>query len=376
MDTFVDSSWYFFRYCSPGAETMVDARADYWMPVDQYVGGIEHAILHLLYSRFWTKVMRDLGLTKTREPFAHLLTQGMVLNHVFFRKGVAGGITYFAPDEVELIRDDQSRIVSAKSLKDGEPVEYDGIGTMSKSKLNGVDPQALIEKYGADTARTFMMFAAPPEASLEWNDSAVEGVYRFLRRIYAFGVDQHDTLVRGRTLSSGVMAKAGKAQLDARRVLHETLRQGLGDFGKYQFNTVVAAGMKMLNALVDLKPGNGDEEARAFFAAEGFSLLLRLLSPIAPHVTEYLWRELGYGNDILTAPWPQVDETALKRDTIDLVVQVNGKVRGQISVPADATKEAIEQAAINDESVQRFAEGKPIVKVIVVPGRLVNVVAK
>ncbi|MGE0081726.1 MAG: leucine--tRNA ligase [Thiohalomonadaceae bacterium] len=375
MDTFVDSSWYFFRYCSPGAGVMVDERADYWMPVDQYIGGIEHAILHLLYSRFWTKVMRDLGLTRTREPFANLLTQGMVLNHIFFRKGAAGGIEYFPPDEVEVTRDEQGRIVSVKARADGQPVEYGGIGTMSKSKLNGVDPQALIEKYGADTARTFMMFAAPPEASLEWNDSAVEGIYRFLRRIYGFARDNREAIARGRD-AADALAQATGAQKDARRAVHENLRQALADFGKYQFNTVVAGCMKMLNALTDLKADAGAQAAHEAVSAEGFSLLLRLLSPIAPHLTQHLWSELGYGADILTAAWPQVDEGALQRDSIDLVVQVNGKVRGQISVPAGADKAAIEAAAIADANVQRFVEGKPIAKVIVVPGRLVNVVVK
>ncbi len=375
MDTFVDSSWYFFRYCVPGAEVMVDERADYWMPVDQYIGGIEHAILHLLYSRFWTKVMRDLGLTKTREPFANLLTQGMVLNHIFFRKGAAGGIEYFPPDEVEVSRDEQGKIVSVKAKTDGQPVEYGGIGTMSKSKLNGVDPQALIEKYGADTARVFMMFAAPPEATLEWNDSAVEGIYRFLRRIYGFARDNREAIVRGRDGGDG-LAQATGVQKDARRAVHENLRQALGDFGKYQFNTVVAGCMKMLNALTDLKADAGPQAAHAAVIAEGFSLLLRLLSPIAPHLTQHLWSELSYGTDILMAAWPQVDEGALQRDSIDLVVQVNGKVRGQISVPAGADKAAIEAAALADANVQRFVEGKPIAKVIVVPGRLVNVVVK
>ena len=353
MDTFVDSSWYYARYCSNDAETMVDARAAYWMPVDQYIGGIEHAILHLLYSRFWTKVMRDLGLIKADEPFANLLTQGMVLNHIFSRRSNKGGIEYFAPDEVELVRDAGGHVTGATSLKDGHPVDYGGIGTMSKSKRNGVDPQALIEEYGADTARFFMMFASPPEQTLEWSDSGVEGAYRFLKRVWAFG-----HALKNRT--------PGQKASSLRRDIHVLLKQANYDLGKMQFNTVASAAMKMLNAL---EKSVGDAHER-----EGFSILLRLLSPITPHVCHVLWQKLEFGDDILAAPWPKPLDEALVQDEIELVLQVNGKTRGSVCVPASADRAAIEAAAIATDAAQKFMEGKPAKKVIVVPGRLVNIV--
>ncbi len=368
MDTFVDSSWYFFRYTSHDAKTMIDSRADYWMPVDQYIGGIEHAILHLLYSRFWTKVMSDLGLTQVREPFKNLLTQGMVVAPTFYLEGSDGRKQWFNPTDVAVTTDDKSRPISATLKRDGQPVVMGGIEKMSKSKNNGVDPQALIEQYGADTARIFMMFAAPPEQSLEWNDSGVEGAHRFLKRLWSFGTENAKSIAAGKAALPG---DASDAATLARREIHEALKQALGDFGKYQFNTVIAACMKMLNALGKVH-GKGMESVHH----EGFSIVLRLLSPIAPHITHTLWRELGYGNDILEAPWPVVDESALKRDTIELVVQVNGKLRGQVSVPANADKNAIEQAALADANVQKFIEGMAITKLIVVPGKLVNIVVK
>jgi leucyl-tRNA synthetase len=353
MDTFVDSSWYYARFASAGAPTMVDNRAPYWMPVDQYIGGIEHAILHLLYSRFWTKVMRDLGLIDYEEPFANLLTQGMVLNHIFSRRTDKGGIEYFAPEEVELVRDEGGHVTGATSKADGKPVDYGGIGTMSKSKRNGVDPQALIEAYGADTARFFMMFASPPEQTLEWSDSGVEGAYRFLKRLWAFG---HALTAQ----------TPGEKASSLRREIHLLLKQANYDLGKMQFNTVASAAMKMLNAL---EKSAGDPHAR-----EGFSILLRLLSPITPHVCHALWRELGFGADVLTAPWPEPLAEALVQDEIELVLQVNGKTRGSVRVPASADRAAIEAAAAASEAAQKFMEGKPAKKVVVVPGRLVNIV--
>ncbi|MBI4999064.1 MAG: leucine--tRNA ligase, partial [Rhodocyclales bacterium] len=357
MDTFVDSSWYYARFASAGAPTMVDSRAPYWMPVDQYIGGIEHAILHLLYSRFWTKVMRDLGLVDYDEPFANLLTQGMVLNHIFSRRTEKGGIEYFAPEEVDLVRDEGGHVTGATSKTDGKPVDYGGIGTMSKSKRNGVDPQALIEEYGADTARFFMMFASPPEQTLEWSDSGVEGAYRFLKRLWAFG----------HALKSRASDKEASS---LRREIHLLLKQANYDLGKMQFNTVASAAMKMLNAL---EKSAGDAHER-----EGFSILLRLLSPITPHICHALWRELGYtegGGDILAAPWPEPLAAALVQDEIELVLQVNGKTRGSVSVPAAADRAAIEAVAVASEAAQKFMEGRPAKKVIVVPGRLVNIVA-
>ncbi len=353
MDTFVDSSWYYARFASAGAGTMVDERAAYWMPVDQYIGGIEHAILHLLYSRFWTKVMRTLGLVSYDEPFANLLTQGMVLNHIFSRRTDKGGIEYFAPDEVGLVRDDAGHVTGATAKADGQPVDYGGIGTMSKSKRNGVDPQALIEQYGADTARFFMMFASPPEQTLEWSDSGVEGAYRFLKRLWAFGY-----ALKTRA--------AGQSASSLRRDIHLLLKQANYDLGKMQFNTVASAAMKMLNAL---EKSAGDPHER-----EGFSILLRLLSPLTPHICHTLWRDLGFGDDILAAPWPEPLDAALVQDEIELVLQVNGKTRGSVRVAAGAERAAIEAAAIAAEAARKFMEGKPAKKVVVVPGRLVNIV--
>jgi leucyl-tRNA synthetase len=379
MDTFVDSSWYYARYCCPdSAEAMVDGRVGYWMPVDQYIGGIEHAILHLLYSRFWTKVMRDLGLVDYGEPFARLLTQGMVLNHIFSRRNEKGGVDYLAPEEVELTLDAAGRVTGAVSRADGEPVDYEGMGTMSKSKRNGVDPQALIEEYGADTARLFMMFASPPEQTLEWSDSGVEGAYRFLRRLWAFAAQQEQTVKLALEAQlSGIAQRvdwrrASAAQKDLRREVHLNLRQANYDFQKFQFNTVVSACMKILNALE--KAPRDEPPVHAQLVAEGLSILLRLLSPVTPHICHVLWRELGYGDDILAAPWPEPLEEALARDEIELVLQVNGKLRGHIRVSAGASKEEIELAAIGSEAAQRHLEGKPAKKVVVVPGRLVNIV--
>jgi leucyl-tRNA synthetase len=368
MDTFVDSSWYYARYASGFSDTaMVDAETNAWMPVDQYIGGIEHAILHLLYSRFWSKVMRDLGLVSYDEPFANLLTQGMVLNHIFSRRTDKGGIQYFAPEELDLRHDDAGRVIGATAKSDGQPVAYDGIGTMSKSKRNGVDPQALIEQYGADTARFFMMFASPPEQTLEWSDSGVEGAYRFLRRVWALGHALSDSA----TQAGAVPAGLDPSLQDLRREIHLNLKQANYDLTRHQFNTVASATMKMLNAL-EKAPASGT--GRDAVMAECFGILLCLLSPIAPHITHALWQELGYGPDILQAAWPEPLEDALRQDEIELVLQVNGKLRGNLRVAADASREAIEQAALASEHAVKYMEGKPAKKVVVVPGRLVNIV--
>jgi leucyl-tRNA synthetase len=349
----------------------VDEETSYWMPVDQYIGGIEHAILHLLYSRFWTKVMRNLGLVKYDEPFSNLLTQGMVLNHIFSRKTDKGGIEYFPPDEVVMVKDEAGRITGAKRVADGSAVDYQGIGTMSKSKLNGVDPQALIEQYGADTARLFMMFASPPEQTLEWADSGVEGAHRFLKRVWTFG----DMLSLKTSLSTptekAMPGKLSATLADIRREVHLTLRQANYDLGKHQFNTVASAGMKMLNALEKTL----NEEGGTAVAHEGFSILLRLLSPICPHITHILWRELGYGDDILHAAWPEPLAAALEQDEIELVIQVNGKLRGSLRVSKNADKAILEQLALAHESVQKHLAGAVPKKIIVVPGRLINIVA-
>jgi leucyl-tRNA synthetase len=367
MDTFVDSSWYFMRYCDPtNDEAMVAGGASYWMPMDQYIGGIEHAILHLLYARFWTKVMRDLGLVKIDEPFTKLLTQGMVLNHIYSRKGAKGGIEYFWPTDVEDIHDEHGKVTGAKLKSDGSAVTYEGVGTMSKSKNNGVDPQDLIEKYGADTARLYTMFTAPPEATLEWNDSAVEGSYRFLRRVWNFGAK-----VGAPSDAKAVYGKDAKA---LRLEVHTVLKQVDYDYQRMQYNTVVSGAMKLLNALEGFK-GHAPGDAAA--VREGFGILLRALYPVTPHIAHELWQALGYAaqqGDLLDAPWPKVDEEALKQDEIELMLQVNGKLRGAIHVPAAADKALIEQIALASEAFIKQADGAAPKKVIVVPGRLVNVV--
>jgi len=368
MDTFVDSSWYFLRYaCADQGGKMVDERVNYWLPVDQYIGGIEHAILHLLYSRFWTKAMRDIGLVKIGEPFTRLLTQGMVLNEIFSRKTDSGRIQYFNPVDVELQFDETGKRTGALLKSDNKPVDSGGIRTMSKSKNNGVDPQALIEQFGADTARFFMMFTSPPEDTLAWNDDGVEGAYRYLKRVWKFAADN-------RALFDGSAARVADAPKDARRELHQHLQQANFDYERKQFNTVASAAMKILNLLesdaVAKAPGGG----RTALVREGMSVLLRILSPITPHIAQALWRELGFGAEILDAPWPVVDEAALVRDEIDLVVQVNGKHRGSVRVPADAAREAIERLVVENTGVQKYIAGQAVKKVIVVPGRLVNIV--
>jgi leucyl-tRNA synthetase len=366
MDTFVDSSWYYARYASTfGKDAMVDAETNYWMPVDQYIGGIEHAILHLLYSRFWSKVMRDLGLVGYDEPFANLLTQGMVLNHIFSRRTDKGGIEYFAPEEVELMHDAGGKVTGAKSLADGKPVDFQGMGTMSKSKRNGVDPQALIEQYGADTARLFMMFAAPPEQTLEWSDSGVEGSHRFLRRLWAFAAE-----FEGLGKEAGDLVSLSNDAKALRREIHLTLKQANYDLTRFQFNTVVSAAMKMLNALEK----SGKEQANRAVTQEALSILLRLLSPITPHICHTLWIELGYGDDILTGSWPEPLDAAMVQDELELVIQINGKLRGSMAVPKDMERSAIENLALQQPVVQKYLEGASVKKTIVVPGKLVNIV--
>ena len=369
MDTFVDSSWYFMRYCDPrNTEAMVGDGAKYWMPMDQYIGGIEHAILHLLYARFWTKVMRDLKLASVVEPFTKLLTQGMVLNHIYSRKTEQGGVEYFWPHDVENTFGTDGKIEGATLNRDGSTVTYEGVGTMSKSKNNGVDPQALIDQYGADTARLFVMFASPPEQTLEWNDAGVEGAHRFLKRVWGFGA-KHAEILKGATTPSAGLSEAGKA---LRREVHQVLRQVSFDYERMQYNTVVSGSMKLLNALEACKDADAAPVLR-----EGYGILLRALYPACPHTTWTLWNDLGYAavdGDLLDAPWPEVDEAALLQDQIELMLQVNGKLRGAITVPAGADKAAIETAALASPELLKFAVGAPVKRVIVVPGRLVNVV--
>jgi leucyl-tRNA synthetase len=368
MDTFVDSSWYFMRYCDAGNDkAMVSTGTQYWMPMDQYIGGIEHAILHLLYARFWTKVMRDLGLVKIDEPFTRLLTQGMVLNEAFVRINDQGGKDYHWASDLDIVRDEHANVISAVAKADGRPVAYEGWTTMSKSKNNGVDPQDLIERFGADTARLFVMFASPPEQTLEWNDAGVEGAHRYLKRLWNFGA-KHADKMSSPDSTSGPLSDDVKA---LRREVHSVLRQVQADYERMQYNTVVSGAMKLLNALESFK---GDAPAAL---REGYGILLRVIYPACPHTTWALWNELGFAaehGDLLDAPWPRVDEAALVQDEIELMLQVNGKLRGAIKVAATADKATIEAAALASPDFIRFAEGKHAKKVIVVPGRLVNVV--
>ncbi|WP_288377874.1 leucine--tRNA ligase [uncultured Massilia sp.] len=375
MDTFIDSSWYYMRYTSPGSnEKMVDERNDYWMPMDQYIGGIEHAVMHLLYARFWTKVMRDFGLVKFDEPFVNLLTQGMVLNETYYRKDPADEHkkTWFNPADVELTFDDKGRPQSAVLKADGLPVELGGTEKMSKSKNNGIDPAAQIEQYGADTARLFTMFASPPEQTLEWSNSGVEGASRFLRRVWAYGYAQRERIANA--LKGQQQGSLDDAQKTLRREVHKVLQQADYDLKRIQYNTVVSACMKMLNTLESAKLAEG--VASDAVIAEGFSIFLRLLNPVAPHITHALWTDLGYAavyGDILNVQWPEVDAAALEQSEIEMMIQVNGKLRGSVKVAKDADKASIEAAALAEESVQKFIEGTPK-KVIVVPGKLVNIV--
>ena len=391
MDTFVDSSWYFMRYCdAKNSEQMVADGAKYWMPMDQYIGGVEHAILHLLYARFWTKVMRDLGLLQVDEPFTKLLTQGMVLNHIYSRRTAKGGKEYFWPKDVEHVHDEAGKIIGAKLkvevesadglLPVGTAIDYEGVGTMSKSKNNGVDPQDLIEKYGADTARLYTMFTAPPELTLEWNEAAVEGSYRFLRRVYNFGhkllgINYTPAIMLALGLDSLDDVEFGKDAKALRLEIHTVLKQIDYDYQRMQYNTVVSGAMKIINALEGFKGGETADGQIAMI--EGFGILLRVLYPATPHITHVLWKELGYANkqgDILDAAWPQVDPKALVQDELELVLQVNGKLRGSIRVPASADKAQIEAAALANEDAQKFINGATPKKVVVVPGRLVNIV--
>ncbi len=364
FDTFFESSWYFARYCSPDCDqAMLDERANYWLPVDQYVGGIEHAVLHLLYARFFHKLLRDEGLVRSDEPFTRLLTQGMVVAETYFREDEAGRKHWFNPAEVRVERDERGRFLRATLKADGQPVQFGGMEKMSKSKNNGVDPQALTDRYGADTVRLYTMFAAPPDQSLEWNEEGVEGAFRFLKRLWALALRYAEA-----TPSGG----AALDLRDARRQLHSALQKALFDYERQQFNTVVSSCMTLVNLLYKL---NATEEAERTLLQEGLSIVLRLLAPIAPHITHHLWRALAFGEDILKAPWPQVDKSALQQARIQYVVQVNGKVRARIQVPADADRAAVEQAALANANVQRFVGKAQVRKIIWVPKKLVNVVA-
>jgi len=370
MDTFVDSSWYFLRFAAAGNDAaMVDARVDYWLPVDQYIGGIEHAILHLLYSRFWTRVMRDLGLVSLSEPFHNLLTQGMVRNAIYFRKPASGRVVYYNPADVEQLTDAKGQPSGARLKSDGEPVESDGIGTMSKSKNNGVDPQAFIDRYGADTARLFMMFAAPPELSLDWSDEGAEGAFRFLKRLWK-AVHAHLGAGERAALEPAAL---GAADRELRRLAHQTLVKVGDDYGRRRtFNTAIAAVMELLNAVT--RHDGGTAQGRAVIH-EALEIAVLTLSPVVPHAAHALWHALGHARAVIDEPWPAADPAALQQDSVELVVQVNGKLRSRITVAVDAPEAAVREAALADATVQRFVGTLAVRKVIVVPGKLVSVVA-
>ena len=370
MDTFVDSSWYFLRYtCRDNDAAMVDARANQWMPVDQYIGGIEHAILHLLYARFWTKLMRDEGLVDVDEPFKRLLTQGMVLAETYYREGPDGRKTWFNPSEVEVERDDKGRLVRAVLVSDGGEVHPGGVEKMAKSKNNGVDPQSLVDRYGADTVRLFSMFAAPPEHSLEWSDEGVEGAWRFLRRLWNGVLAHADGGCQPGERADGIEGEGR----DVRRLLHETIAKVSDDYGRrYTFNTAIAAIMEFCNHLARF---GGEGPTERALRQEAWEAVVRLIAPVTPHVAEALWQRLGQTGSVFEAGWPAVDDAALARQSVELVVQVNGKVRGRIELPPGSDRERVEQVALANDNVARFVDGKTVRKVIVVPEKLVNIVA-
>ena len=413
MDTFIESSWYYARYTSPDCLSgMVDEHAQYWLPVDQYVGGIEHAILHLLYARFFNKLMRDVGLfgeivpssaaqehktkdTEQRqksfsEPFTNLLTQGMVIAPTFYREDAKGKKLWINPAEVDIETDSRGRPVGARLRSDGQPVVIGGTEKMSKSKNNGVDPQMIIDQYGADTARFFIIFAAPPEQTLEWSDSGVEGAFRFLRRVWNFAYSYYkqeekkdirllmmlasDLSYTVNQINSHMRGAASDEQKALYREMHVVLKQANFDMQRLQFNTVASACMKILKLLEQQMVIESGIRGEIF--VYGFSILLRLLSPIAPHITQTLWQELGYGacGEILRAPWPEADDAALIQDQVELIIQVNGKLRGKMRVAKDADPEMIKRMALDYPTVDKLLAGRDAKKIIVVPGRLINVV--
>jgi len=371
MDTFVESSWYYARYASPHytAGMVEPAAANHWLPVDQYIGGIEHAILHLLYARFFHKLMRDEGLVSSNEPFKNLLTQGMVVAETYYRSLDNGGKDWFNPADVEVERDAKAKVIGARLKSDGLPVEIGGTEKMSKSKNNGVDPQSMIDAYGADTCRLFMMFASPPDMSCEWSDAGIEGASRFLRRVWRLA---HSHVSGGIPDALDVAALVDE-QKAVRRAIHLAIKQASNDVGlHHKFNTAVAAVMTLMNVLEKAPTTTAQDRA---LLQEGLQAVVLLLAPITPHISHEIWQRLGHQDPIIDAQWPQVDESALVQDSLVLVIQVNGKLRGQIEVPASASREEIEAAARSNENVLRFTDGLSIRKVIVVPGKLVNIVA-
>ncbi|WP_036148872.1 leucine--tRNA ligase [Lysobacter antibioticus] len=370
FDTFMESSWYYARYTSPGASEQVDGRANYWLPVDQYIGGIEHAILHLMYFRFYHKLLRDQGLVNSDEPATNLLTQGMVIADTFYRDNGDGSKDWINPADVEIVRDERGRITSAALKADGQPVQIGGTEKMSKSKNNGVDPQLMVGKFGADTVRLFSMFAAPPDQSLEWNEAGVEGMARFLRRLWTM-VHKHAADGAAPALD---IASLDAAQKTLRRQLHECIQKVGDDYGRrHSFNTAIAAVMELLNHLGKFDDASGNGRA---LRQEALAAIVLLLNPITPHASHALWQVLGHDETLLEdLPFPAVDTSALARDAVTLAVQVNGKLRGTIEVPVNVAKEDAERLALAEPNVVKFMEGLTVRKVIVVPGKIVNIVA-
>src|SRR5688572_6248112 len=353
---------------------MVDRRANYWMQVDQYIGGIEHAILHLLYSRFWTKVMRDLKLVNVDEPFKNLLTQGMVLAHGYYRVEPTGSRTWYNPADVETILDEKNQPTEYILLTDNKPVLSDGLGTMSKNKNNGVDPNGIIEQFGADTARLFMMFTAPPEQTLEWSEEGVQGSFRFIRRLWKAVHDQVSAPppADAITITEFDKNKFNAEQKELRRVAHSTLAKVTDDIGRRRsFNTAVASVMELLNAISKF---DSSTLAGRVVAHEALEIAVLCLSPMIPHVTHELWIQLGHDTALATERWWKPDAEALVQDSIEISVQVNGKMRARVSIPAEADQDAAVKIALGDANVQKFMEGKPVKKAIYVKGKLVNVV--
>jgi leucyl-tRNA synthetase len=370
FDTFFESSWYYARFTSPGAMKMLDERADYWLPVDQYIGGVEHAVLHLLYARFFHKLMRDAGLVVSDEPFKRLLTQGMVIAESFYREGENGKAEYYNRKELDISLDDKGRIASAVLISDGKPVNVGRVEKMSKSKNNGVDPLEMIDRYGADTMRLFSMSDTPPHQSLEWKEGGVEGMHRFLKRVWR-EVGALDSSFA--TAGMDVSALNGD-QKALRRKTHETIAKVTDDIERRMtFNTAIASMMELFNDIVRFEDRSDLGKAVVY---EACGALVRLLSPFVPHITHELWQNLGYTTALINEAWPEIDQDALTRDELELVVQVNGKRRSSITVSANASKSDCEAAAKADENVVRHLDGLNVVKIIVVPGRLVNIVAK
>ena len=368
FDTFFESSWYYARYACPDANAMLDARANYWLPVDQYIGGVEHAVLHLLYARFFHKLMRDVGLIESDEPFTRLLTQGMVIAETFYRDD-EGKPEFFNARDLDLTYDDKGRIQGATLKADGKPVTVGRIEKMSKSKNNGVDPLEMIDRYGADTVRLFSMSDSPPHQSLEWKDGGVEGMNRFLKRVWR----EVSRLPNDAGKHAYEHSELNEEQKGLRRKTHETIAKVTDDIERrYTFNTAIASMMELFN-----EASKFDDRSDSGFAVqhEAYSALVRLLSPFTPHITHQMWMGLGFESALIDEAWPEVDDEALVRDNITLVIQVNGKRRAELSMSANASKDECEAAALADENVARNIDGKTVRKVIVVPGKLVNIVA-